>query len=178
MEIIGVQHTEENLRPVIEYIDAKYPDLEKIMLELVPGYEEFSNIMSMPFFGDLATYYKEKNIEVIPGDRKYWELFGLSEYQVINMAKMDPVKTKYCLSVLRWTRSSKDERKRTKDKNIDINEVFREEKPDVTVVGGFHGEYLKKHNPDVYFSFFVNKDFSNYFRYPGIFMAADMAHRI
>jgi len=92
MEIIGVQHIDEIYEPVRSYIDTKYPNLESIMLEIPPRYEEYSHIFQDNIFGELATYYGGGGTRVICGDRKHWEIMGFSTDEIIEMANTNPIK--------------------------------------------------------------------------------------
>jgi len=175
MEIIGVLHKIEIYEPVVDYIDTKYPNLENVMLELVPNYEEISENIFFPFFGELANHYKSRGTHVIPGDRKYWDIGGVSVDEILKIRANNPIEAQTLLNLIGLKIRTK---KAIRERNIDMNLVFQEEKPEVTVVGGGHGTYLKKHNPEEYLSFFMEKSDNKYPRYQDMIMVADKVHEI
>ena len=156
-EIIGVFHEGREIRErVIDYIDAKYPDLESLMIEIPPGIDH--NRIYLPFFSDIALYYQEKGVRIVEGDRKYWELRGIQPEEIFEMSEEEydrylEHQDKNISWLNLWAYLNG---KLVRNRNIDMNEVLQEESPEVCLVGGEHGRYLKKQNPQVPFSFFRN----------------------
>lgn len=154
-EIIGVNHEGEKLRDaVLNYVDSKHPNLKKIMLELAPSYEITHSNDS--FFTHMAKHYQEKDVEVIIGDRKHWNVLGSSLEEILDMHKNNPLKLyfKTKLGLCKGFFNGK----LFKDRNQDMNILFNEQKPEVTIVGGFHAKYLKEKNPETHFSYFKYKN--------------------
>jgi len=181
MEIIGAYHRGENLKNgLISYIDSKYPDLESMMLELPPGYKKLgeSDLFPLLFFDEVASYYEEKGVHIIPGDRKYLDVYGWSLDEALDKMQEDPNKYSGLLawkSLLAFFNG-----KLIRHRNKGLNEAFTEEQPEVSVVGGLHGKYLKNHNPDSYFSLFAPHLISPGIRDPInliISRSADKVHR-
>ena len=189
MEIIGVEHEGEEIQnAVIAHIDNSYPNLKKIMLELPPDYEmckckTYSRLYTGWFY-DIAHHYERKSVKVITGDKNEGGIYNLTLEQVLDLSKNNPEKLLSMRekaggdikSSLKMCLSKKFNRKFIQDRNEGMDEVFKQEKPEVVVVGAEHAKYLKQNNPQAYFSCFVTKSLIE--RYAARYRNADIIYQI
>ena len=155
MEIIGVRHKEAEIKQaVIEYVDAYYPNLENIMLELLPGYDWLrqNGILADDFFSDIAVHYEARGVRIIPCDRKRLEMVGLTlkEYLCMAQQNINKLRELEAKAIILGLFNGQ----LFGGRNKDFNEVFQQERPAVSIVGAFHGRYMKRQNPEIHFSYF------------------------
>ncbi len=156
MEIIGVSHARKEISEVVAgYIDCKHPNLESILIELSPEYKQFEG-NGDDFFRPMADYFESKGVRVIPGDRKRWDVMGLSGEEAVDMYHNNPLKFVALETVSIYLGLLNG--KLFKDRDEDMDALCKQEKPDVVVVGGSHAKYIKEHNPESMFVYFTEKE--------------------
>ena len=160
-EIIGVAHSGKLVQDaIINYLASQHPNLESLMLEVPENWEDdVAGCLMNPFFIDIGDELANYDIDVIAGDRKYWDIYGgynkvLKKGQPLLDAPMpksfqDSLRLESKLVAFKlWGNTKRNlgyfTGKTVTQRNQDMAEVAMQYDPDVVVVGMEHASYLKK----------------------------------
>jgi hypothetical protein len=162
--LIGVHHEgKEIAQRVIDYVDETHPNLENIMIELPEDWHNLAEV-GEGFFIDLGLHYEQKGVKVIPGDRLYHQVLDqrdnlkeIEELKAMDSGNKKITMALYLLAKYSLTVPIKPLKiihagvtgKLIKNRNIDMDALLQEEKPEVVVLGGLHTKYLKKQHPEL-----------------------------
>lgn len=146
MEIIGIPHKERYLGQIERYLQENYPEgIKSLLVELPPIPPELESIKADypgyifqmdDFFSPIANKYENKGTNIIYGD--------------INRKLTDKRK-----GILGFADNLKEIFGKDRDRGIE--KMFRQELPEVTILGTNHAKRLKKAFPDVPFTHFYTK---------------------
>ncbi|MDD5700371.1 MAG: hypothetical protein PHH00_04285 [Candidatus Nanoarchaeia archaeon] len=168
--LIGVYHVESNLERLISYVSEQHGVPKSLMLELPPYWREIKNgyiARDNNYFFKLAETFEEKGTEIIPGDTCMdlavpRELYDKLDYMYDKKAtsfreKLDSLwlVIKGNLAIQRYLFSPKREKLRDEG----FLRAFDEGRPELTIVGDFHAEYIKRIHPEVRYTRFRSNTF-------------------
>ncbi len=184
--VIGVHHFEENLPKLVELIEREHSGAKCVMLELEPDWKELRTkweFLNESYFYSLASKFEDNGTEVIAGDTEYYLVMPnlLKKIEELRIRYLESKEDKqrimreaklfYLFGKLRLYFNINNPIK-SKRRDSAFLKSFDETKPDLTIVGCAHAEYIKKHRPAVNYTYFrhrcLESDLTALIHYPFI----------
>lgn len=162
--LIGVYHTDRNLEKLIEYVSDNYGVPSSMMLEIPPYWRE---VIDKPlgrnnnYFFHLAKQFEDKGSRIIAGDKNFGVIISKDLYNKLNEVFSEGAKTfrgKVNLITRRLflglkakiiVETNLNNPKKSLFRNQGFLEIFEEEKPELTIIGDSHAQYIKKFYPNL-----------------------------
>jgi len=172
--IIGVHHHEHNLGALINYVTAEYDTPKRLMLELPLYWRELKDtpITEDSYFYTLAETFEKRGSEIIAGDINHGLIVSRSLCDRANQSlskQADNWPDLFNLIGERlWLRLSSEiivrwnllNPYKNRQRDYGMLKVLEETKPELTIVGDSHAQYITRKRPDLDYTRFRSDTFT------------------
>ncbi|MDD5132923.1 MAG: hypothetical protein PHD81_03700 [Candidatus Nanoarchaeia archaeon] len=172
--LIGVYHVNKNLDSLIKYINNKFGIPKTLMLELPPFWKEVKEgflAKNNKYFEEIAKEFERKGSRIIAGDASFEIIFPrklYDEYDNIFTTNPDNLSDKLkligqgtitILKAIKKVELNLRNKRLCEIRDIGFLNTFLSEKPELTVVGDAHAQYIASKIPNLDYTLFKSNTF-------------------